>query len=164
MTLPVSIRVGRLYVESRHLPATQGGGGDIHDVMATAFGVRLLVGDVMGSGLPANQTGQSVLNAWRALAPTEPSLAGLAVRLHALIARSEHPERFVTALLANFRSPVRKPGLGTATRPRGPGPSSSAAGIRRRCCCAAILRHSSSRTPRRRSGCSTWPTGGAGRA
>jgi serine phosphatase RsbU (regulator of sigma subunit) len=102
MTLPASTHVGRLYVESRHLPATQGGGGDIHDVMATPFGVRLLIGDVMGTGLPANRTGLSVLNAWRDLACTEPSLAGIAVRLHALIARSEHPERFVTALLANF--------------------------------------------------------------
>src|SRR6266567_3535051 len=102
MTLPTSTHVGRLYVESRHLPATQGGGGDIHDVMATPFGVRLLIGDVMGTGLPANQTGLSVLNAWRDLACTEPSLAGVAVRLHALIARSEHPERFVTALLVNF--------------------------------------------------------------
>jgi len=102
MTLPASTHVGRLYVESRHLPATQGGGGDIHDVMATPFGVRLLIGDVMGTGLPANRTGLSVLNGWRELACTEPSLAGIAVRLHALIARSEHPERFVTALLANF--------------------------------------------------------------
>jgi serine phosphatase RsbU (regulator of sigma subunit) len=102
MTLPASTHVGRLYIESRHLPATQGGGGDIHDVMATPFGVRLLIGDVMGTGLPANRTGLSVLNAWRELAFTEPSLAGIAVRLHALIARSEHPERFVTALLVNF--------------------------------------------------------------
>ena len=102
MNIPTSTHVGRLYVESRHLPATQGGGGDIHDVMATPFGVRLLVGDVMGTGLPANRTGLSVLNAWRDLACTEPSLAGIAVRLHALIARSGHPERFVTALLVNF--------------------------------------------------------------
>ena len=108
MNVPTSTHVGRLYVESRHLPATQGGGGDIHDVMATPFGVRLLVGDVMGTGLPANRTGLSVLNAWRDLACTEPSLAGIAVRLHALIARSGHPERFVTALLANF--PVESAG------------------------------------------------------
>ncbi len=105
MTFPTSTHVGRLYVESRHRPATQGGGGDIHDVMATPFGVRLLVGDVMGHGAPANRTGLAVLNAWRDLAFTEPSLAGVAVRLHALIARSEHQERFVTALLANFPAP-----------------------------------------------------------
>jgi serine phosphatase RsbU (regulator of sigma subunit) len=105
MTFPASTHVGRLYVESRHRPATQGGGGDIHDVMATPFGVRLLVGDVMGHGEPANRTGLAVLNAWRDLAFTEPSLAGVAVRLHALIARSEHQERFVTALMANFPAP-----------------------------------------------------------
>jgi serine phosphatase RsbU (regulator of sigma subunit) len=70
--------------------------------MTTPFGVRLLIGDVMGTGLAANQTGLCVLNAWRELACTEPHLAGIAVRLHALIARSEHPDRFVTALLVNF--------------------------------------------------------------
>jgi len=114
MTFPASTHVGRLYVESRHLPATQGGGGDIHDVMATPFGVRLLVGDVMGTGLPANRTGLAVLNAWRELACTEPSLTGIAVRLHAMIARSEHPERFVTALLANFPVADDDPATGVA--------------------------------------------------
>jgi serine phosphatase RsbU (regulator of sigma subunit) len=104
MTFPTSTHVGRLYVESRHRPAAQGG-GDIHDVMATPFGVRLLVGDVMGHGEPAQRAGLAVLNAWRDLAFTEPSLAGVAVRLHALIARSEHQERCVTALLANFPAP-----------------------------------------------------------
>ena len=139
MNFPTSTHVGRLYVESRHLPATQGGGGDIHDVMATPFGVRLLVGDVMGTGLPANRTGLSVLNAWRDLACTEPSLAGIAVRLHALIARSEHPERFVTALLVNFPAPGRRP----SARTLDPGPSWSAAGTRRRCWCATAPRRSS---------------------
>jgi serine phosphatase RsbU (regulator of sigma subunit) len=105
MTFPTSTHVGRLYVESRHRPASQGGGGDIHDVMATPFGVRLLVSDAMGHGAPASRTGLAVLNAWRDLAFTEPSLAGVAVRLHALIARSEDPERFATALLANFPAP-----------------------------------------------------------
>src|ERR1700722_14569189 len=115
MTFTAPTRVGRLSLESRHMPAAQGGGGDIYDVMATPFGVRLLIGDVMGTGLAANQTGLAVLNAWRELACTEPSLAGVAVRLHALITRSEHPDRFVTALLVNF--PVTgqwEPAAGTA--------------------------------------------------
>ncbi len=102
MTIPASTQFGRLQLESRHLPEAQGEGGDIHDAMATPFGIRLLIGDVMGSGPPAHRTGLSVLNAWRELAMTEPHLAGIAVRLHALIARSEHPERFVTALLVNL--------------------------------------------------------------
>jgi serine phosphatase RsbU (regulator of sigma subunit) len=102
MTFPASTDIGRLRVESCHMPAVHGVGGDIHDVMATPFGIRLLIGDVMGAGREANRTGLSVLNAWRELAVTEPSLAGIAVRLHGLIARSEHPERFVTALLMSF--------------------------------------------------------------
>jgi serine phosphatase RsbU (regulator of sigma subunit) len=102
MTFPASTDVGWLHAESRHVPATQGIGGDIHDVMTTPFGIRLLIGDAMGVGRDANHTGLSVLNAWRALAVTEPSLAGVAIRLHGLIARSEDPERFVTALLMGF--------------------------------------------------------------
>ncbi len=102
MTIPASTHVGRLYLESRHLPAAQGGSGDIYDAMATPFGIRLLIGDVMGTGPPAHRTGLSVLDAWRELAWAEPSLTDIAVRLHALIARSDHPERFVTALLVNF--------------------------------------------------------------
>lgn len=106
MTIPASTSVGRLYLESRHLPAAQGGGGDIHDAMATPFGIRLLIGDVMGTGPAAHRTGLCVLNAWRELACAVPSLASIAVRLHALIAQSEDPERFVTALLVNFPATV----------------------------------------------------------
>jgi serine phosphatase RsbU (regulator of sigma subunit) len=102
MIIPASTHVGRLSLESRHMPAAKGGGGDIHDAMATPFGIRLLIGDVMGTGEPAHQTGLSVLNAWRELAWTEPALVGIAERLHTLIARSDHPERFVTALLVTF--------------------------------------------------------------
>jgi serine phosphatase RsbU (regulator of sigma subunit) len=126
MTFPAPTRVGGLSIESRHMPAAQGGGGDIYDAMATPFGVRLLIGDVMGTGLAANRTGLSVLNAWRELACTEPSLAGIAVRLHALITRSEHPERFVTALLVNF--PV-------AADPGGPGEPQAACGSRAELVC-----------------------------
>jgi serine phosphatase RsbU (regulator of sigma subunit) len=92
----------QLRVESRRIPLAADAGGDIHDALVTPFGVRLLIGDVMGSGLPASETGAQVLAAWRELAVAESSLPGIAVRLHALISRSEHPERFVTALLAGF--------------------------------------------------------------
>jgi serine phosphatase RsbU (regulator of sigma subunit) len=106
MLLPASARIGQLHVERRYLPSADGPGGDIHDVVTTRFGVRLLVGDVMGTGEEANRVGASVLSAWRELARSEASLAGVAVRLHALITRSEHPERFVTAILMNFPDSV----------------------------------------------------------
>jgi serine phosphatase RsbU (regulator of sigma subunit) len=92
----------QLRVETRSLPVAADAGGDIHDVLVTPFGVRLLVGDVMGSGQPASETAARVLAAWRELASAESSLPGIAVRLHRLIARSQDPERFVTVLLAGF--------------------------------------------------------------
>jgi serine phosphatase RsbU (regulator of sigma subunit) len=92
----------QLCVEARSIPLAADAGGDIHDALVTPFGVRLLVGDVMGTGVPARETGARVLAAWRELAVSESSLTGIAVRLHTLISRSEHPERFVTALLAGF--------------------------------------------------------------
>jgi len=95
----------QLRVEARRIPLAADAGGDIHDALVTPFGARLLIGDVMGSGLPAKETGSQVVAAWRELAVTEPSLPGIAVRLHTLISRSEHPERFVTALLVNFGCP-----------------------------------------------------------
>jgi serine phosphatase RsbU (regulator of sigma subunit) len=101
MVFPASTHVGRLCVESRYLPSATGPSGDIHDVVATPFGVRLLIGDVMGRGPEAHQAGASVLGAWREIARSEPGLPGVAVRLHGLITRSEDPERFVTALLLN---------------------------------------------------------------
>jgi serine phosphatase RsbU (regulator of sigma subunit) len=92
----------QIHLASRQLPLVQGVAGDVFEALETPFGTRLLIGDVMGSGAPANETGRAVVSAWRELAVTEPTLAGIAVRLHTLIARSAHPERFVTALLATF--------------------------------------------------------------
>lgn len=96
----ISALACQLRVVTRCIPLSAG--GDVHDVLVTPFGVRLMIGDVMGRGPSANQTGQEVLAAWRELAAVEPSLPGIAVRLNTLISRSAHPERFVTALLANF--------------------------------------------------------------
>lgn len=82
MTFPTSTHVGRLYVESRHRPATQGGGGDIYDVMATPFGVRLLVGDVMGHGPQAACTSAEVMKAFRDLASRPDPVQDIAAGLH----------------------------------------------------------------------------------
>jgi len=87
-------------VAARRIPLDAG--GDIHDALVTPFGIRLMIGDVMGTGLPAHETGRQVVAAWRDLALAEPSLPGIAVRLHSLISRSDNPERFVTALLVTF--------------------------------------------------------------
>lgn len=94
--------VGSLLVRTRYLPAQTDGGGDICDVTRTRFGMRVMVGDVMGTGAHASQAGAELLAAWRAIASTEPTLAGAAVRLHRMITQSSDPDRFVTAFMVNF--------------------------------------------------------------
>jgi serine phosphatase RsbU (regulator of sigma subunit) len=102
LTVTTSGLTCQLRLSSRQVPLTEAAGGDVYAAQETRFGTRLLVGDVMGTGASAQDTARTVVAAWRELAVTEPSLPGIAVRLHTLIARSPNPERFVTALLATF--------------------------------------------------------------
>lgn len=92
----------RLRVATRYVASVQGASGDVHAMTRTPFGTRLLIGDVMGSGKPASQAGEEIVAAWHEIARSEPSLAGMAVRLHGLVTRWRFPERFVTALLINI--------------------------------------------------------------
>ncbi|NEB80042.1 SpoIIE family protein phosphatase, partial [Streptomyces sp. SID14478] len=94
--------VGTLKVSARRLSSGaghDGSGGDVHGVVDTPFGTRLLIGDVMGKGPELSRTADSVLQAWRQLASQQRSLEVLAVRLHSLVAQSDEPDRFVTATL-----------------------------------------------------------------
>ncbi|MEU8484586.1 PP2C family protein-serine/threonine phosphatase [Streptomyces sp. NPDC048641] len=105
---PLPERVGTLRVSARHLAnaavapverSPAGSGGDVCGALESPYGTRLLMGDVMGKGRALARTADTVLRAWRDLAACEARLEGIAVRLHALIARSDEPDRFVTATL-----------------------------------------------------------------
>ncbi|MFJ9038722.1 PP2C family protein-serine/threonine phosphatase [Streptomyces sp. NPDC102406] len=92
--------VGTLSVCARRLTSgarQDGRGGDLHGAVATPFGTRLLIGDVMGKGPELSRTADAVLRAWHQLAGRQRSLEVLAVRLHSLVAHSDEPDRFVTA-------------------------------------------------------------------
>jgi serine phosphatase RsbU (regulator of sigma subunit) len=93
-------RIGVLRAESRYLAvaAEAQAGGDICDVVGTRFGARLLIGDVMGNGLPAMELAADLLGAFRELTPHEETLAGVAGRMDC-VARGD---RFATAILAGF--------------------------------------------------------------
>jgi stage II sporulation SpoE-like protein len=95
---PVPRRVGAVRAEARYLAAAPGArvGGDFYDVVSTPFGVRVLLGDVMGKGLEAVETAADLLGAFRELAQHESGLAGVAARLDAVLT---HRDRFATALL-----------------------------------------------------------------
>jgi hypothetical protein len=84
-------------------------GGDIYDVAATAYGTRVLIGDVQGKGVPALGAGIAVIGAFREAAHREATLPGLVeameaatVRHNADAAHEGEPERFVTALVLCF--------------------------------------------------------------
>ncbi|MEV3858929.1 PP2C family protein-serine/threonine phosphatase [Streptomyces sp. NPDC050095] len=96
--------VGTLRVSARRLTSGAGhdGGGDLHGVVDTPFGTRLLIGDVMGKGPELSRTADAVLQAWRQLAQQQRSLEVLAVRLHSLVTHSDDPDRFVTATLVTI--------------------------------------------------------------
>jgi serine phosphatase RsbU (regulator of sigma subunit) len=98
---PVPRRIGPLRAEVRYLAAAAEAsvGGDFYSVLRTPFGVRVLIGDVVGHGLPAVQTSADILRAYRDLAQHEAKLAGLALRLNMAVAQRDDGRTFVTALL-----------------------------------------------------------------
>ncbi|MFR9793237.1 PP2C family protein-serine/threonine phosphatase [Streptomyces sp. MB22_4] len=108
---PLPQRIGNLLLESLYLSAAAQAriGGDLYEAVPTAFGVRLLIGDVRGKGLLAVETAASVLGAFREAAHDEPDLAALARRMERSVSRraehlggSDTAERFITALFAEI--------------------------------------------------------------
>ncbi|MEV2255616.1 PP2C family protein-serine/threonine phosphatase [Streptomyces sp. NPDC050147] len=82
-------------------------GGDLYEVVASPYGVRVIVGDVQGKGLAAVETAALVLGAFREAAHDEPDLVALAARLERSAAREANGEKFVTAVLAEVRAEER---------------------------------------------------------
>ncbi|WP_432537250.1 PP2C family protein-serine/threonine phosphatase [Kineococcus arenarius] len=99
---PVPARVGDLALASRYVSASADAlvGGDLFDVVSTADGVRAIVGDVRGKGLPAVHTAAAVLSAFRHTAPLPGTgLDEVARRVEAAVQPRLGPEDFVTAVL-----------------------------------------------------------------
>ncbi len=97
--------VGAVGFASRYLSASEDAsvGGDLYEVASTPYGVRVILGDVRGKGLPAVQTAASVLAAFRQAAFTEPDPAALARAIDGVISRLIDEEEFITAIFAEFR-------------------------------------------------------------
>ncbi|MGW3044558.1 PP2C family protein-serine/threonine phosphatase [Kitasatospora sp. NPDC001159] len=109
---PPPERIGRLRVAVRYVAAAAEAriGGDLYAVVETRFGVRILLGDVQGHGLPAVETAADVLGVFREAARTEPDLSRLAERLDAALTARSEDGRFATALLLDV-----PPGRGSVT-------------------------------------------------
>lgn len=78
-------------------------GGDCYEVLNTPFGLRAIVGDVRGKGLPAVRHASHTVAVFREEAHRAPDLAALARAIDASLTRDACPERdaedFVTAVL-----------------------------------------------------------------
>ncbi|MFC9299445.1 PP2C family protein-serine/threonine phosphatase, partial [Streptomyces sp. NPDC057010] len=117
---PLPGRIEGLTLAAAQLSASRGAvvGGDLYEAVPTAYGVRVVIGDVRGHGLPALGAAAAVLGAFREAAYDEVSLGGVLLRMERALgrhvrdrARAEHPsscpsepespaaEEFVTVLL-----------------------------------------------------------------
>lgn len=99
---PLPPRLDGLGLAAAQLSADPGAtaGGDLYEAIATEHGVRVVIGDVRGHGLPAAGTAAAVLGSFREAAHDEPRLDGVLRRLERAHARrSREPEEFVTVLL-----------------------------------------------------------------
>ncbi|QMU77817.1 serine/threonine-protein phosphatase [Streptacidiphilus sp. PB12-B1b] len=101
---PVPERIGALRIAVRYLAAEAEAriGGDLYEVLSTAYGTRVILGDVRGKGLPAVETAADVLGVFRDAARSEPDLAVVAGRIDAALARRPQSEEFVTAVLLDL--------------------------------------------------------------
>lgn len=91
--LPVPpARVGSLRVAARYEPAQAEAriGGDLYAVQESPFGVRAIVGDVVGKGMRAVPAVSAVLGAFREAAECAPDLVVLAQRLEHALERDCH--------------------------------------------------------------------------
>ena len=101
---PVPRRIPPVDIAVRYVSAAASAriGGDLYEVISTGGGVRLIVGDVLGKGLPAAGTAAVVLGAFREAAYEALDLAGIAARIETSLQHQEAEEEFVTAVLAQI--------------------------------------------------------------
>ncbi|WP_202426138.1 PP2C family protein-serine/threonine phosphatase [Streptomyces sp. HUCO-GS316] len=101
---PVPAMVGPFHVAVRYSAAAAEAriGGDLYALVPTPYGVRLIVGDVRGKGLPAVSTAALVLGVFREAAYDEPDLLQVVSRIERSLARNLGHDDFVTAVVAGY--------------------------------------------------------------
>lgn len=101
---PVPPDVGTARLAVRYISATAAAriGGDLYEVITACGGVRLILGDAQGKGLPAVQTAAAVLGAFREAAYDAADLPEISRRVERSLERQAADEEFVTAVLAQI--------------------------------------------------------------
>ncbi|MCQ9132785.1 PP2C family protein-serine/threonine phosphatase [Streptomyces hilarionis] len=104
---PVPATVGPFEAAVRYSAAAAEAriGGDLYALVPTPYGVRMIVGDVRGKGLPAVGTAALVLGVFREAAYDEPDLLAVVDRIERSLARNLGVDDFVTAVIAGCPRP-----------------------------------------------------------
>lgn len=104
---PVPATVGPFQVAVRYSAAAAEAriGGDLYALVPTPYGVRLIVGDVRGKGLPAVGIAALVVGVFREAAYEEPDLLAVVDRIERSLARNLRCDDFVTAVVAGHPRP-----------------------------------------------------------
>lgn len=107
---PVPRRIPPVDIAVRYVSAAASAriGGDLYEAISANGCVRLIVGDVLGKGLPAARTAAVVLGAFRESAYDAAGLVEIAARIEASLQHQEAAEEFVTALLAQISADGRE--------------------------------------------------------
>lgn len=98
---PIPYQVGPVRLSARYTSASSEAhvGGDLYAGVGTANGLRLIVGDAEGKGLPAVHMAATVMYAFRAAAHKEDKLSAVADRIEAALQHELGEEQFITAVL-----------------------------------------------------------------
>jgi serine phosphatase RsbU (regulator of sigma subunit) len=107
---PVPRAIGLVRLAVRYVSAAEGAriGGDVYEVVTTGSGLRVIIGDVQGKGLPAVQNAATVLGAFREAVHDAENLEVIADRIEASLTRQMTSEQFVTAVLAQVSRDASK--------------------------------------------------------
>ncbi|MER5883349.1 PP2C family protein-serine/threonine phosphatase [Streptomyces sp. NPDC001941] len=103
---PSDFEIGGLEVSARYRSAAEDAriGGDLYAFAHTPTGLRLLIGDVRGKGLPAVHLAAAAIGHFRDAAYTQPGLLDVVREMDTRLARDLGPEDFVTAVVAEVRA------------------------------------------------------------
>jgi phosphoserine phosphatase RsbU/P len=102
---PLGPQVGPLAVAGRYISASAAAdiGGDLYEALDTAYGVRMIIGDVRGKGLEAVRLASIVLGSYRHVAYERSDLRTIVSDLDRAVSRSVGDEDFVTIAIAEER-------------------------------------------------------------
>lgn len=120
---PPPARLDGLSIAAGQLSASRGAtvGGDLYEIVATPYGVRAVIGDVRGHGLPAIGSVAAVLGSFREAAYDEPDLGGVLRRLDRAVQRHLR-ERARDESAGRIHDEHGEPGAGThGAEPAGDG-------------------------------------------